>query len=788
MKNNDASPASDSAAVPTELRTLEMPPVPPGAFDVTQSGSCSGALATRSQVTPTPSVPHLPDSRREISPPPGYEITGELGRGGMGIVYAATDLRLKRPVALKMLLQGGDDRRIIRFLIEAEALARVNHPHVVRVFEAGEIAGQPFLALEYLSGGTLAARMAKARPGLLDAVAMMHKIARGVEAAHRQGIIHRDLKPGNVMFDAAGEPKVTDFGLAKHGENELTATEAMMGTPAYMAPEQAKGETKFAGPPADVHALGVMLYELTSGVRPYTGDTSAAIARQVIYDTPVSPRRRDTGIPADIEVITLKCLEKNPAHRYADAGALAADLERWLAGEPILARPAGRAERLLKWSRRKPWQAVAAGLSALTLVGAVAGVVLLQDAYRQTKRSNALLGESNRDLADQKSATEVANERLLKTNEVLAAQKREADNVIAIALDNLEKFTFEVTDKLVDIPKTELIRRNILDEARKSLEALDRLRPKDKAVRKYALVGHDKLAVAENRMGRFKESRESLKNALRLTDELLAENPGENSLRLKKARQHSLLSMLAARLDDPKEESHHLRIAVGLVHDLLKTDPDNQEMLKLSTTTLGRAYARALVDRDAVAAENAIRDYLGVYERLSRLAPEDRSRTMDLIDARLLLSGFFSSHRRPDEALSALETAKKEFEAAPVANDPRSRKLRASLDWTRGNVLSATGRDNEAESSFLEAARGYESLAQDFPRTPDYRATLAQVFWGLGQHWFFLGQLEKARPHLARAGQILDQLLTEHPDDAQNRSVRESVSALEAKLPKPAKK
>lgn len=744
----------------------------------TPGGDNQVDLVTRSQVTPTPSAPHLSSTRNAIVSPPGYEITGELGRGGMGVVYSAIDLRLKRTVAIKMLLGGVDERKIVRFLIEAETIAQVNHPNVVRVFEAGELAGQPFLALELLSGGSLAAKIAHGKIPLRAAIELMLKISRGVEAAHRLGIIHRDLKPGNVMFDETGEPKVTDFGLAKHGENELTATQAMMGTPAYMAPEQAKGETKFAGPPADVHALGVMLYELTAGVRPYSGETSAAVAHQVIYDAPASPRSKDQSIPEDIEVITLKCLEKLPSHRYVDAGALADDLECWLNNEPITARPASRSERLIKWSRRKPWQATVAGLFVLSSMGASVGVVLLQGAYRQTKVANLALEKSNLELANQKSITDQANDRLKQINEDLAAQKREADTVIAIALQDLDKLTFEVSDKLKDIPKSEEIRLQILAESKKSLAALDRVRPKDQAVREYALVSYDKLANAENRMGRFRESRESLKNALRLTDSILAETPNENSMKLKKARQHSLISLLSGRLNDAKEEALHLQSAAKLIHELLTLEPNNEELLKLSTVTLVRSYTQATTNRDYKTAEESLRDYLTVYERLVRLSPKNNQSVLDLVDARILMTGFLKNRQRFDEANGMLDLATKDYKSIPASDEPNYRKASADLEWTRAGIYSEQGLNDQADQAFLGAIAKYESLVADYPKTVALQSLTAQIYWALGRHWFFANKPDKALPHLRRSSQILDQLLKDNPVDTQNQSIRESVSKL----------
>ena len=284
-------------------------------------------------------VDAVPDATPDI---PGYEVLEELGRGGMGVVYKARNMKLNRIVALKMVLSGhADSGRTIRFLAEAEALASVKHPHVVQVYEFGESHRRPFIALEYLPGGSLTARLSKPMPAAA-VVELLGKIARGVAAAHDGGMVHRDIKPGNVLFDAAGEPKVTDFGLAKRlTGGDLTATFAVLGTPHYMSPEQAKGDTKFVGPQADVWALGVILYEALTGVRPFAADDIQDVLNRVMTAEPVPPRKRVASLPRELELICLKCLAKPPYERYPTAKELADDLDRFTRGVPISVRPAG---------------------------------------------------------------------------------------------------------------------------------------------------------------------------------------------------------------------------------------------------------------------------------------------------------------------------------------------------------------------------------------------------------------------------------------------------------------
>jgi serine/threonine-protein kinase len=288
--------------------------------------------------------------------PPGYEVLEELGRGGMGVVYKARHLRLNRVVALKMILAGdlAGPEALVRFLHEAEVVARLRHPNIVQIHGVGEHEGRPYVELEYVEGGGLDRRLDGTPRPAREAARLVEQLARAIDHAHRLGVVHRDLKPANVLLCPDGTPKVADFGLAKclAADPGLTGTGAILGTPRYMAPEQAAGETKAVGPAADVYSLGVVLYELLTGRCPFRGTTPLETLEQVRTLDPVPPRSLRPGLPRDLETVCLKCLEKDPARRYADAGALAEDLRRHLGGEPILARDSSVFERLASALRR----------------------------------------------------------------------------------------------------------------------------------------------------------------------------------------------------------------------------------------------------------------------------------------------------------------------------------------------------------------------------------------------------------------------------------------------------
>jgi tetratricopeptide (TPR) repeat protein len=311
----------------------------------------------------------------------GYEILGELGRGGMGVVYKARQTGLNRLVALKMVLAGAHagPEQLARFQTEAEAVATLQHPHIVQIYEVGKHAGLPYFSLEFVDGGSLAQKLDGKPLPPAQAARYAELLAAAMHCAHQHGIVHRDLKPANVLLTADGGPKITDFGLAKRleGDSKQTRSGTLMGTPSYMAPEQARGETHAIGPLSDVYALGAILYELLTGRPPFQGATLLDTLEQVRSQEPVPPARLQPKVSRDLETICLKCLQKEPRKRYASAEALADDLHRCLAGLPIQARPVGAMERAWRWCRRNPrTAALATAVVALVVsLGAMSAAV-----------------------------------------------------------------------------------------------------------------------------------------------------------------------------------------------------------------------------------------------------------------------------------------------------------------------------------------------------------------------------------------------------------------------------
>jgi WD40 repeat protein len=464
----DSGDAAEPATLPPRPSVdSEAPTVPPAPAPVVED-PC-----------PTPAPPEPVEAAAAgagawLPSVPGYEIVSELGRGGMGAVYQARQTQLNRLVALKMILAGAHagEQELARFRTEAEAVARLQHPNIVQIHEVGEWrAGDvsppmPFFSLEYCAGGSLADKLDGTPLPPEDAARLVETLARAMDAAHRAGIIHRDLKPANVLLASGGReppeetmssggsrpplaeytPKITDFGLAKKLDSGSgqTASGAILGTPSYMAPEQAGGQNKAVGPLADVYALGAILYELLTGRPPFKAATAMDTLLLVVSEEPVPPRQLQPKLPRDLETICLKCLQKEAKKRYARAADLAEDLRRFGTGEPIQARPVGRWERGVKWARRRP--AVAALLAALVLaaLGMAAGgawfTLSLQRALGVAEDERDKANEARQQAEDERHRADAARTRaewLAYAGQIALAQREWEDGNVGHARDLL---------------------------------------------------------------------------------------------------------------------------------------------------------------------------------------------------------------------------------------------------------------------------------------------------------------------------------------------------------------
>ncbi len=346
-----------------------------------------------------------------------YELIEEIARGGMGVVFKARQLQLKRTVAIKMIHGGSlaSPQAVQRFQTEAEAAAKLDHPHIVPIYEIGQHEGHHYFSMKFLAGGSLAEQMAGSRrreavgdisgkqvppahAGDYDSketARLIATVAQAVHYAHQRGVLHRDLKPGNILFDEQGEPHVTDFGLAKllERDSSVTLTEAVLGSPGYMAPEQAAGHSRQVTTAADIYSLGVVLFELLTGRLPFRGTTPLETMRAIVEQEPPRPSALNPAVDADLETICLKCLEKEPVKRYQSAQELADELGRFVRDEPIHARPVSRSEKVWRWCRRKPALAVSLLMIVILVLIVSIGAPIAAFRINQARKAEAAQSE-----------------------------------------------------------------------------------------------------------------------------------------------------------------------------------------------------------------------------------------------------------------------------------------------------------------------------------------------------------------------------------------------------------
>lgn len=577
------------------------------------------------------SQPELPASAGWPSIP-GYEILGELGRGGMGVVYKARQVSLNRIVALKMILAGAHagQEATTRFLREAEIIARMKHPHVVQVHEFGSHEGKAFFSLEYLEGGSLADKLRGEPQSPAQAAQMVEVLACAVEAAHTQGVVHRDLKPGNVLLTSDGAPKITDFGLAKQGESGTTATGQVMGTPSYMAPEQAGGKSKEIGPTVDIYALGAILYELLTGRPPFKGASAWDTLQMVVGMEPVPPRQLQPKVPRDLETICLKCLHKDAGRRYRSALALAEDMHRFLNDEPIHARPIRAPERMLRWARRSPRVATLSAAVVLLVILLLAGSFLATARIAHSRDNERSLRESADDSAQ--------NYRQLAEKERLTADS--AKNAASL-LANL----FESSDPIRILGGTRSSRRSA-EERRSLCEMLDSAHRdiRSKFTREPALLALllDAIGNAYRSLGEYERAEPLLREGLVLRRERADKAP----LDLAESLHH--LAWWHHEKGDYEVAEKMYQEALDLRIKALQTE----EQLLVAASKFALAWLLT-ESEESEKPERLFREVIATRRRL--LGPDHR----EVAIAEVGLAAFFLGRQRRAEAAPLLGSAAK---------------------------------------------------------------------------------------------------------------------------------
>jgi serine/threonine-protein kinase len=718
-------PAGGAATCPVCVGADDLPPPPRAAEAAVRR------LGERFTAPPAARGPAT------LPPVAGYELLDELGRGGMGVVYQARHLALNRVVALKMVRTGGDagPEEAARFRAEAEAAARLQHPHVVQIFEVGEHEGRPYLALEYAAGGSLARKLGGTPLSPAEAAALVEPLARAVDAAHGRGIVHRDLKPGNVLLTADGTPKVADFGLARcaGAEGAHTQTGAVLGTPSYMAPEQAAGKSREVGPAADVYALGAILYECLTGRPPFKGATPLETLEQVRSREPVPPSHLQPRVPRDLETVCLKCLEKEPHRRYASAAALADDLARFREARPVSARPVGRLGRAWKWCRRRP---AAAALAAVVFLGALGALGGGAWHYRR-------MGEAVR----RAEAGEAA---------ALAQQVR-ADAGYRQARDTLQRMLARLeSGRLAGAPGAQELRREWLEDALAFYQdVLRHAGDGSPAVRLDVALAFLEAGVLQVRLGRPHEADGNLRRSLDLLAALREERSGEaDEYDGHRARAWQALGAALADRQRIEEADAARGEALALREALAARNPEDrrrqadlaQALRHLAISYLhgadpGRGHlwkkAEPLLDRAR-----------GLLEALTRARPGDREDASDLALVLADLAHVYRWTDRPEAAAAAYRQA--DALLSPLLHDrPDDLDLAvqaASLEGNWGHLLTLRGQAEQALPLYARAIEGMERVRRREPNYFQVGAVLLNAHGGRAYALHALGRYRDALP------------------------------------------
>jgi serine/threonine-protein kinase len=666
-----------------------------------------------------------------------YELRRVIARGGMGVVYYARQLSLRRPVALKMILAGrlATASEVERFRAEAEAVALLDHPGIVPLFEVGEHGGRHYFTMKLYEGGSLADRLDRYTADPRAAARLVADVARAVHHAHQRGILHRDLKPSNILIDAAGQPHIADFGLAKRlgADGDQTATGLVIGSPSFMAPEQASGVRGGVTVATDVYGLGAVLYALLTGRPPFVADSVLETLEKVKTEAP-QPLREP--VDRDLATICLKCLEKEPARRYGSAEALADDLDRWLRGEPIAARPASRLVRFRLWARRNP--RVAALSMAIALLGTSFIIALTI--------GMVFLDRERRKVDAQRLATE-ANFRL--------------------ARDAVDQMLTEIGQKtLAGVPQVEPVRRALLEKALAFNERLQAQKGDDPEIRLEVARAYLRAGRIELELGDRAAAERTLTRSRDLLRALMTERPRDPVLPRDLADCEYLragLYMASGRTDDGLRLFRQAKELLTARTTPGRETADTQSVLGSIQSNWG-GWLRELERLDE--AQNVLRDGQNTATRLVTEAPDVAKYQSqlgavlnNLAGVSLMRNELASARRLWEQAIACQEQALKRDSRNPTYRE-FARNHRENLAL----VLAGLGRRDEAIAAIQQALADGKVLVHDFPYTPRHKADLAGTHLNLAQSLRYARRLADAGDEYRQGEAIMRALVGEYPD------------------------
>ncbi len=714
----------------------------------------------------------------------GYEIVGRLGHGGVGVVYQARQLGVNRPVALKLIQATpfADGQQAARVTTEAEAAGRLRHPNIVQVYEAGEQDGRPFLSMELMEGGSLDKQLAGTPLPADEAAWLVETLARAIQYAHERGIVHRDLKPANILLTTEAQrhreekkeekrgtdeslsssspsssslclcasvvslsPKIADFGLAKclDADRGQTETGAILGTPSYMAPEQAAGQARTAGPAVDVYALGAILYECLTGRPPFRAATPLETLEQVRSAEPVAPSRLQPKVPRDLETVCLKCLQKEAGKRYASAAALADDLRAFREGRPIQARPVGRLEKLGRWAQRNPYLAVTGGLAAVALVAVTAvsvvfAVTKVRDTRRIAKEYELARQEEQRALAAEQQA------------------RRRTELVRELTLASLSLYR---TVQGLPLPASQ--RKALVDRLRVQIDALAERADTDASLQ--LLLGQAYTLIADvlgdphdpNLLGYPEEALTLYQKALPFVESLAQAEPENLQHQLTLVDLLVKIGAVQRRLSQRKEAVETCCWGLKILEDLARKYPNEDQVRPRLATAYERvgSYQRSL--RQYPQACESFRACLAIRERWAQEHPGDEENLSHVAIDYDLLGDLLHFHLKQPEEAEAYFVKSLALRQALIGRDPKHREGLADTLYHIGNVRRSQSDYEKALECFRQALQIVE---ESFPRAGDLHRVERQHFWAI-LHWDVSEALQK----LGRPGEALDVLRPFYP-------------------------